>query len=153
MRLIYFTFLIFGGCVYSFTGFEKAKYSKVTLTVFKNMTVKSGLEDVFYNTISSAFSSDPRFTLTSRKNAQIIIEGEILNYERIPFTYDEQGNIKEYKLTCKIKIILVDSKQREILNKDFIIWIKYPSTETEERGIQLLGKEISRKLIEIILGL
>jgi len=135
------------GCTYSFQGFTTSGIRSIAIPLFENKTIKPGIEEVITQKIEDAFIEDNRLKVVSEKDAGSILLGKITSYDRVPFSYDENENVKDYKIEISLSIIYKNNKGEMLWEKQLKEWITYPVSETEEDGIE----DVASKATEDIL--
>ncbi|MDI6840253.1 MAG: LptE family protein [bacterium] len=150
-----FCFLIFlhivSGCTYNFSGFTTRDIKSIAIPTFENHTVKYSIDEILTKSVISAFIQDNRLKLLDRKVADSILLGEILNYNRTPFSYDEHSNVKDYKIELTVKLTYKDKSGKTILEKELINWFLYSYDISEETGIEKLCSIVADDIIKGIL--
>ena len=140
------------GCAYNFKGYvSRPNIHSITIPVFENKTVKYGLEESLTKWVIDAFIKDNRLKVLDKEKAESILIGEITGYNRAPFSYDTQANVKDYKIELNIKLTYKDSTGKALLDKQISDWYAYSSNETEEAGIEKLCEKIADEIVRGIL--
>jgi len=138
-------FLTAGGCGYystSATGGTNLK--SIAVPLFANQTLEHGLEETVTRAVVDAFVADNHLAVVAEPEAESILWGTIVDYRRIPFSFDAQGTVTEYKLEIVTRVEYEDRKSTKTLwsDDDLSAWATYtldPSaiaasdaTQTEE---------------------
>lgn len=139
------------GCTYNFKGFTVRDIYSIAIPVFENKTIKYGLEETFTKYVIDAFIKDNRLKVVDRDKAESILIGEIVSYNRVPFSYDGQANVKDYKIELSLKLTYKDKEGKVILEKQITDWYAYSSQETEESGIEKLCEKLASDILRGIL--
>jgi hypothetical protein len=126
----------------------KRDIHSIAIPVFKNKTVKYGLEESLTKHVIDAFIKDNRLKVVDKDLAESILLGEITGYNRIPFSYDEYANVKDYKIELSLKLVYKDSTEKVIFEKSLKEWYTYSSQEPEEKGIEELCKKLSVDILK-----
>ena len=152
LRASYLSFLILSGCAYNFRGFVARDVSSIAIPVFENQTVKYGIEEQLTKLVIDAFIKDNQLKVLDRKSADSILLGEIIKYNRAPFSYDDQANVKDYKIELNVKLTYKKSlNDKVILEKELKDWSLYSSQKTEEEGIEELCEKIADDILKGIM--
>jgi len=85
------------------------------IPIFVNQTFQYGLEEVITNLVIEEFIKDGQIEVIDRELADAELKGRILSYERVPFSYDKEGNINKYKVSIKVSFGLTDLKENRLL--------------------------------------
>lgn len=80
----------------------------IYIPIFINQTFQYGLEEVVTNMVIEEFIKDGQ--LEVRESADAELKGTIIFYEKVPFSYDKEGNIAKYKVSIKVSFGLTDDK-------------------------------------------
>lgn len=140
-------------CAYNFRGFVARDIHSIAIPVFENRTVKYGIEEQLTKLVTDAFIKDNRLKLLDRKSADSILLGEIVRYNKAPFSYDDQENVKDYKVDLGIKLTYKKSSgDKIILEKELRDWSLYSSQETEEDGLEKLCEKLADDMLKGIMG-
>jgi hypothetical protein len=140
-------------CTYSFTGITTGIKS-IAIPTFENESLKYGLEETFTRAVTDAFIEDNRLKIENEKTADAILQVTIKGFERAPYSFDEEENVKEYKISISANVALVEKKTEEELykNANFSEWATYyPLNEVEEDGIDRVAQKFSDKILQNIL--
>ncbi|MBI4722899.1 MAG: hypothetical protein HY769_07915 [Candidatus Stahlbacteria bacterium] len=140
------------GCAYNFKGYvANPNIHSVAIPVFENKTVRYGLEEVFTKKIIDAFIKDNRLKVLDKEKAESILLGEITGYSRTPFSYDDQANVKDYKVEIMLKLTYQLLNPTNSTNRTLTDWYVYSAQETEEIGIEKLCDKFSDDIVRSIL--
>jgi hypothetical protein len=138
--------LILSSCTYSLSGFFPKHLRKVYIPVFKNSTIRYGLEEVVTSAFIDAITEDGRLEVSSIENANLHIIGEIVEYKREPFEYDPSGKVITYKVSIGAKIRFYDKTKDEdyLEEKKYTGWGIYKDdTESEDDGIERAVRDMT----------
>lgn len=96
--------------------------------------------------------------LVSKSKSDVVVEGTITNYQRIPLIYNEQDIVQQYKVRIEMDLELKDSESGEVLNQFDNIFRETtysdvnPPVETEldaqERVLRKLARDIVTTIVE-----
>ncbi|MCK4352319.1 LptE family protein [candidate division WOR-3 bacterium] len=139
------------GCTYNFSGFTKSDIKSIAIPVFENQTIKYGIEEILTRFVIDAFIQDNRLKVLERKSADSILLGKIISYKRAPFSYNENAEVKDYKIELVIKLTYKDKERKTIFEKELNEWILYSSEVTEEDGIENLCTKTSADILRGII--
>lgn len=147
------TLTLYSCCTYSFSGVSSG-IGSMAIPIFENESLKYGLEETFTRAVTDAFIEDNRIKIEDQKAADSVLKITIKSFERIPYSYDESENVKEYKISISANILLQEKESEEEIYSanNFSEWATYyPETEVEEDGIEKVAKEFSEKILRNIL--
>ncbi|HID93663.1 MAG TPA: hypothetical protein EYP60_06165 [bacterium (Candidatus Stahlbacteria)] len=135
------------GCTYSFKGFTTSGIRSIAIPVFENKTIKPGIEEVITQKIEDAFIRDNRLRVVAERDASSILLGKITSYNRVPFSYDENENVKDYKIEISLSITYKNKKGETLWEKELKEWTTYPVSETEEYGIEDVASKAAQDIL------
>jgi len=144
--------LVFSGCTYSFNPSLYSHIRSIAIPVFENETVKYGLAEPFTNKLIEAFMEDGSLSIQSEKEADSILNGKIVKYEKLPLIYDEYERVSSLKVVIRIEAQFVDRVRDRILwTREFEDWGRYAADEDEEKGIEETIEKLKNRIVgEII---
>lgn len=143
--------LLCAGCAYNFVGFTSRNIRSIAIPVFENKTVKYEIETELTKSVIDAFVQDNRLKVLDKNSAESILLGEILQYKRTTNSYDDAGDVKDYKLEFMVKLTYKDKMDKVILTKEITDWDTYLSSESEEIGITKLCNKFALNIVNIVL--
>ena len=156
-RLVFSVAIFTLGCAYNFSGFTTRSVKSIAVPVFENKTNRYGIEESITKSVTDAFIKDNRLKVVDRKKAGSILLGEITQYSREPFSYDDQRNVKDYKIDMGLNLTYLSitvkdsSKTDTLLTKQISDWFAYSADSTEESGIERLCVKIAEDIVKLIL--
>jgi len=139
---------LLSGCFYSFNPKGKLDINSVAIQRFENNTAEFGIEDRMTDAVIDAFIADGTMRVLPSDQAEAILEGSLVSYNRKPYEYDESDQVTSYVVEMDFVIHLKKSGD----DSDF--WTETMSqrgvydllTETEEdarlKAINLLVEAI-----------
>ncbi len=156
LLLIFFSLSIISlsGCSYKLVPFSLVS-SKIAIPIFSNQTFKYGLGETLTSLVIKEFMSDGRLQVVGEKEADVIINGEIVRYlketpSRVTTTLEEN------RIRIEVLVTLVSKKEKKTLKERKIEEVlAYSSSEaggiqTEDEAVEEACKEIAEKLIDAI---
>ncbi len=116
----YFSFFLLGliflnGCGYKMGSTLPSNIKTISIPTFKNLTPEPGVEMSITNEIINQFQIDGSVTVVEDEEADIRLEGEILEYRREPlrFTGQDFREVTEYRLRLIVRLTLIDVKTNQ----------------------------------------
>lgn len=89
--------MTFAACApYSFSGGRTALVQSVAVPIFENQTTEFGLAENLTSGIINGFVDDNQIKVVDQANAEAILTGAIVEYERRAYTFDETDRVTEY---------------------------------------------------------
>ncbi len=125
------------GCgVYSFSGSISSGITTVAVPVFGNQSVEYGIAEDLTSRIIERFVADNTLKVIPRSKADAVLEGVIVKYERLAYTYDENDQVQEYKVNIVTRISLNKLDGSLVWEDDALLGygIYKADDETEEEG-------------------
>jgi len=124
--------------VYTLNPKGKSDISTVAVERFTNTTPEFGLADRMTDDVIDALIADGNLNVVSIENADAVLTGELVRYERKPYEYTENDVVTTYSVIMDFEIVLKKA------DSDAEIWKERISqtgtyqvdTETEEDGQQ-----------------
>lgn len=144
-------FLISSCGVYTFNPRGKSDISRINVERFENETSEFGIEDRMTNQIIDAFIADGTLKIVPTEDAQAILTGSLIEYDRKPYNADENDVVESYSVRMTFNVKLTNSADgvdmwTERISQQGIYRL---ADETEEdgqqRAIELLIENIINK--------
>ncbi len=149
------------GCSsYSFSSsVRRADVSTVAVPILENQTLDFGLEQDVTDAIIRQFQNDGTLRVVGEEEADSVVRGAVINYERPVVSYDAQGNPKEYKVRVIARLSYANLRSKETeWEGDVEGWAVYNvdpdtgelSTEVEARlaAIVNLSQDVLSKTVQ-----
>jgi hypothetical protein len=141
------------GCGYALSSKTNPHIKTIAVPLFQNESLEKGIEETLTGEIIDVLQENRTLTLTKEKNADSVLHGKILEYQRAPYSYDQNETVQEYKITIILSAEYEDRVKRKILWSEprLLGWSTYSvvgtpgSGASDEAGAQLLA---IRKLAE-----
>ena len=139
------------GCgPYSFPGSSIPSHIKsVAIPIFENETAEFGIKEKVTDALLENFVSENILNISDNQNADSIIRGIITRITDVPFTFDENEIVQEYRVTIYLKLVWHDQvKNNNLFDGNINGWGVYPADSPEERN-EGIEKAIERLITEI----
>ncbi len=159
-KLIFCLLVIFflTGCA----GIERrsipADIRDLAVVPFDNSSAEPGLENILTDEIIQQFLAEGQLNLVQPGQADVILEGSIDRYRRIPLIYDDRDRVQQYRLRVDISFQLIDPDTERALRsfKNIYRQTTYsdliPPRETEydaqERVLYQLSRDVVTSVVE-----
>jgi len=126
-------FLIICRCGYSASPSLSSNIKRIYIPTFENETTRYGIEQDLTRVVGEAFATDNRLTVVSERDADVMLRGVIVRYEKGAFTFDRAATVDEYRVSISISVVLEDLAEGKILWEDDTMnaWEAYNETEEE----------------------
>ncbi len=140
------TLLVFQGCgIYSFTGGDVGSAKTFQVNFFQNNApiIEPGIDRAFTLALQNLIQGQTNLEL-SNSNADLVYEGEIVNYTIAPMSTTANQNAAQNRLTININVRFYNStKEEDDFEKKFTFYYDYPATQ------QLVGS-VKDTAVEVI---
>ena len=140
--------------IYVTNFINKIKSTKEVTDKRMYVEYKSGMElDITRETVDR-FILDGNLKVASLEGADLILEGELVDFKKEALRYDANDNILEYRVKVVVDIKLIDTKLDKIVweeNKftgESIYRISGEYAKTEEAAIQDAKKDLATRIVE-----
>lgn len=148
--------LVVSNCTYySFSGSGLKGISSVAVPLFEDQTQEYGLRETLTQKLVDAYVQDNTLKVVNQKNSDSILYGTITAYLREAHTFDENENVKEYRVRVFVKATLEETKKKKIIWEEDNLegWAIYSaSDETEddgkEKALQKLAEDIVNRTVK-----
>ena len=146
------------GCGYSvgLGGNLPSHLKTVAVPIFVNSTQQPAVEGVITAAVVNAFVTSGRLKVVSVKEADAILEGNIVGYNLDSIAYDSQSNVTVYRLRVRVNILFRDVRQGTTLYKqdgleqwaDFRVQGQVSDTlAREDQAARQAAVEIGRRIV------
>jgi outer membrane lipopolysaccharide assembly protein LptE/RlpB len=160
--LAVFGLLLCGCGVYEPIEIVPDHIQTIRIEPFENNTQQIGLIADLTEELVNEFIKEGRLTVVSAPDADSTLKGTIVEYSKIPLSYDENFVVQEYKLTMIVNLKYYDNIQKvrlwEYTREDLLggieVWVKYyvgPDSaipETEEEARDRLVEDVAEKILQ-----
>lgn len=137
-------------CGYSTRSLLPGYIQKVHIKIFKNKTIKVGLDELATNAVIEAFRSGSSLRIVDEQSADIVMEGHISGYSKDPHTYTSDQTITAYKITIKFTVRCIDRVRNDIFwEGDVSDWATYEIDE--DKAIDEAMEKTAKRLVTAIL--
>ncbi|MCK4235503.1 MAG: hypothetical protein KAX38_00190 [Candidatus Krumholzibacteria bacterium] len=132
---------------------------KITVPYLQNETPEPEIEIEITQQIIDGLITDNTLKVVSEEEADAILEGSIIDYRNVPFTFNKTSpgaelQADQYRLVIGLKVALFKKKENTYLWKDKKIsahgdyYLETSSDQNYEKALE----EVYRDLVEGILG-
>lgn len=120
-----FILVLLTGCGYTTRSMVYGDKKSICIEPFKNTigyTAEQArnnyfplLEGKITNAITDRFLFDGNLKIVKKENADLILSGELKNYQRDPLRYFDSGDVQEYRITITVSLRLWDPKAEKVV--------------------------------------
>ena len=131
--------------IYSFTGASTGDAQSFQVNNFQNTAdlIEPGIERTFKLNLQDLIQSQTNLSLTNN-NADLIFEGEIIDYYIAPMTATAQNTAAQNRLTIAVQVRYYNTLEPEKdFDRRFSFYHDYPATQ------QLVGGDLDTAIEEI----
>jgi hypothetical protein len=147
-----------GGCGYSvgLGGNLPSHLKTVAVPIFVNSTQQPAVESVITAAVVNAFVTSGRLKVVSVKDADSILEGNIISYNLDSIAFNADSNVTVYRLRVRVNILFRDVRQSTTLYKqdgleqwaDFRVQGQVSDTlAREDQAARQASVEIGRRIV------
>ena len=146
------------GCGYSFRGNLPDHIKTVAVPVFTNKTSEPAVENFLTSAVVQAFASNGRLRVVKPEDADAILDGEVVGYSLVSIAFDNQANVRQYRLMVTMNLRLRDVRRSSILfeqqslreKADFQVQGAVSQTiGVEEGAVRSAATEIARSIVSL----
>ena len=146
------------GCGYSFRGNLPDHIKTVAVPVFTNKTSEPAVENFLTSAVVEAFASNGRLRVVKPADADAILDGEVVGYSLQSIAFDNQANVRQYRLVVTMNLRLRDVRRSSILfeqeglreKADFQVQGAVSQTiGAEEGAVRSAATEIARSIVSL----
>ena len=152
--------LISAGCShYSFSSSVKTHIATIAVPVLANETLEYGAEQGVTDAIITEFTNDNALRVVGEEEADSILRGAIVVYERPVRSYDAAGDPREYRVRVVARLSYEDLTRNEVVWEDDVEgWAVYSETggggaltsedEAREYAFEKLAQDVLSKTVQ-----
>ena len=150
MLVLFISLLTVSCCGYSTRSLLPSHIKRIHIKLFENNTLKPGLDEKTTLIMTDAFRSGSGLRIVGENNADLILEGRVVNYQKAPYTYTGDQSYVEYRITVTLNARCVDREKNEVFWEGNIAdWVTY--TDNEDEAIDAAIKKAAEKMVNAIL--
>lgn len=110
--------VLLGGCGYTTQSTLDEQYQTIFVSAFQNQSSEYDLQAPLTNAVSRKFITDTRLRLADPDDADLILEGVILDYSLKGLTFDENDDVSQYLLVITAGVRLSETATGDVLWED-----------------------------------
>lgn len=149
---------LFGSCLHYSTGSRTAgDIKKIAVPYLNNATSEPNIEIEITEKIIDGLINDNTLKVVPEEEADAVLEGNIIDYRNIPFTFSESQNqiqAEQYRLFIGLNVSLLNRKENTYIweNKAIKAHGDYYLEETAEQNYEKALKNVYNDIVEAILS-
>lgn len=139
------------GCgVYSFSGSGLTGIKSVAVPQFENQTVEYGIQEDLTAAVIDQLIADNTLKVVALADADAVLRGEVVGYERLAYTYDKSDNVQEYKINVTVNFTLEKKDGKVVMSRERIIeyGIYSAADESEIEGKARAVEKVARDIVD-----
>jgi len=146
------------GCGYSLRGGLPPHIKTIGIPVFVNKTGEPAVEDFMTRAVVDAFVTSGQLKVVAPKDADAILEGEVVGYRIESLSFDPRANVREYRLLVTLNLGFRDARTNVLLwreeglqeKADFRVPGQVATTiSREETAVRRAAVDIGRSIVNL----
>jgi outer membrane lipopolysaccharide assembly protein LptE/RlpB len=146
------------GCGYSFRGDLPDHIKTVAVPVFTNRTAEPAVENWLTSAVVEAYATNGRLRVVKTQEADAILDGEVVGYSVQSIAFDNQANVRVYRLLVTMNIKLRDVRRNSVLfeqqglreKSDFqVLGAVSQTIGAEEGAVRSAARDIARSIVSL----
>lgn len=109
---------LLAGCGYTTESTLPTKYQTIFVSTFKDMSPQYDLQAPLTNALVRKFITDGRLQVAKRDDADLVLEGAILDYRMKGLTFDQADDVTQFVVVVAAAARLTDAESGEVLWED-----------------------------------
>lgn len=147
--------LLYAACgYYSTSGRTAGDIKRIAIPYLENETAEPEIEIEITQRIIDGLVKDNTLKVTSEEDADAVLEGSIIEYSNVPFTFSNELQADQYRLLVGLRVSLLDKKENTYIwqGKNIKKHANYYLETTTEQTYEKALEDIYRDIVEEILG-
>ena len=148
------------GCShYSFSSAVKSHIETIAIPVLSNETLEYGAEQGLTDALIDEFADDNALRVVGEEEADSILRGAVVVYQRPVMSYDASGNPREYKVRVVARMSYEDLTSNQVVWEEEIEgWAVYSESgeggdlttedEAREYAFEKLAQDVLSKTVQ-----
>jgi hypothetical protein len=139
-------------CGYSGRALLPGHIKNICVRTFENETTRYGVEQELTSAVTDAFVADGRLSVVSESQADAMLRGTIVKYEKGPLTFDRAQTVNESKIEIVVSIEFEDLREGKVLWKDdnFRAWKSYNEASADAGEDEALSAAVATLASDIL---
>jgi outer membrane lipopolysaccharide assembly protein LptE/RlpB len=145
-------------CGYSFRGSLPEHIKTVAVPIFTNRTAEPAVETWLTSAVVEAYATNGRLRVVKTEEADAILDGEVMAYSVQSIAYDNQANVRLYRLLVTMNLKLRDVRRNSVLfeqqglreKSDFqVLGAVSQTIGAEEGAVRSAARDIARSIVSL----
>ena len=143
--------VVFSCSPYSFSGSSVPAHIKtIAIPLLENNTAEFGLTEQVTDALLDDFIKENILQIVDQKDSDSVMRGTILKVSDVPYTFDENEQVQEFRVTISAKIVWYDTiNQINLFEGNIKGWGVYAASTPENR-IEGLDDAVERLVTEVL---
>lgn len=150
--------LLAGACGYTVGGTLPSHIQTIAVPIFRNSTREPAVESLITRAVVEAFSTNGRLRVVGSSQADAVLDGEITGYSIASIAFDQDANVRLYRLVVTVNLRLRDVKRNAVLfqqnqvqeQADFRVLGQVSQTiSREETALRTAATDIGRAIVAL----
>jgi len=146
------------GCGYSFRGNLPDHIKTVAVPIFTNKTSEPAVESLMTSAVVEAYATNGRLRVVRPEEADAVLDGELVGYSVQSIAFDNQANVRVYRLLVTMNIKLRDVRRNAVLfeqqglkeKSDFqVLGAVSQTIGAEEGAVRTAARDIARSIVSL----
>jgi outer membrane lipopolysaccharide assembly protein LptE/RlpB len=143
--------LFVAGCgVYSFSSSSLGGVKTVAVPQFENKTLEYGIQEDLTAKVIDRLISDNALKVVALSDADAVLRGEVVKYERVAYTYDKGDNVSEYKVNIYVSFTLARKGGKSLLERSNMLGfgVYKAAEQSEDDGKRAALDKLARDIVD-----
>jgi hypothetical protein len=133
---------------------NKIDITSDVLSATKYRIYRPMLESILTQAVIDRYLFDGNLRPATAENADLVLKGELVEFERAPLKYTSDDEVHEYRINLAVNISLRDTKTDEVLWRekryigDTTYYTSGPLAKSEDEAIDLAVTDLSRRIVD-----
>ena len=150
--------VLLGGCGYTVRGTLPSHINAIAVPIFRNRTQEPAVESLITRAVVEAFSTNGRLRVVGTEQADAVLDGEIIGYNVVSIAFDQDADVRLYRLVVTVNLRLRDLRQNTVLfqqnqvreQADFRVQDVVSQTiSREETALRVAATDIGRAIVSL----
>lgn len=143
--------VLYCGCgVYSFSSAGLGGVKTIAVPQLENKSTLYGINEDLTAELINRFIQDNTLKVVSVADADAILRGEVISYERTAYTYDKSDNVSQYRVNITVSFVIERKGGKALLEKNNMIgWGIYDAVgQSEDDGKRDAIAKLARDIVD-----
>jgi TolB-like protein len=113
--VLFLSLIASAGCGYSTRSSLDEKYQTIHVAPFQNLSKEYDIQAPLTNAVTRKFITDGRLKVVDSDNADLLLEGVIIDYRLRGLTYDEEDEVTQFLAVVTAGARLTDVRTGKVL--------------------------------------